>query len=247
MMRVNTCLSVPSATALLRSVPTKIFLFFLAFYIILVQIARTTYYRDPSSAFFDPQRAYRPHYSQTRSEQADAFIDQVNSAELVPTHASADADICLGFATIARNGARYFKTAVGSTLEGLSESERASLHLILFIAHSDPSQHPAYSEKWFHDVADTVLLYDHDQVDIDRIKELEKTQNKLSGREKGLFDYTYLLKACQATNASHVVILEDDVIALDGWLHRVREALDKAQRQTAALGRSECACSTLLL
>jgi hypothetical protein len=243
MMRAHICNSVPSATALLRSVPAKIFLFFLVFYVLLIQIARTMYYRDPSSAFFDPETGYLPQYSHTRSEQADSFIDQVNSAELVPTHSSGDADICLGFATIARNGARYFKTAVGSVLEGLSESERASLHLILFVAHSDPNLHPAYSEKWFHDVADTVLLYDHDKVDVARIVELEQAQNKLSGIEKGLFDYTYLLKACLATNASHVVILEDDVIALDGWLHRVREALDKAESQTADLGRSECAYS----
>lgn len=78
--------------------------------------------------------------------------------------------ICLGFATIARKGARYFKSAVGSVLEGLSEEERADIHLILSIAHTDPSQHPAYYESWFHKVADQVLVYDKENVDVEHIR-----------------------------------------------------------------------------
>lgn len=50
-------------------------------------------------------------------------------------------------------------------------------------------------------------------------------------REKALFDYTYLLKACQAVNASYVAMLEDDVLALDGWYHRTRQALAGRCRQ----------------
>jgi hypothetical protein len=232
---------VTSATnLLLRSHTAKVFLVFLLLYLLLVQYARTTCYRDPSSAFFDANRGYLPHYSTIRSQQADAFIEKVNTGQITPVKASANPSLCVGFATVARDGARYFKTAVGSVLDNLSESERANLYLILFIAHSDPNKHPAYSEKWLHEVADTVLLYNRDEVDMNRIVELEQEQNKLSGREKGLFDYTYLLKACHAVNASHVVMLEDDVVALDGWLHRAWKALGDAARQTAEIGVPEC-------
>lgn len=229
-----------AASLLLRSYTAKVFLVFLLLYLLLVQYTRTRCYRDPTSVFFDPNRGYRPAYSAVRAEQANTFIERVNSGQITPSKASANPALCVGVATIARNGARYFKTAVGSLLENLSETERAQLHLILFIAHSDPNQHPAYSEKWLHEVADTVLLYNWDEVDKDHIVELEQDHNKISGREKGLFDYTYLLKACHAVNASHVVMLEDDVVLLDGWLHRARTALGSAARQTAERGLSNC-------
>jgi hypothetical protein len=234
-----------TSNLLLRSYTAKVLLVFLTLYLLLVQYARTTCYRDPSSAFFDAERGYAPSYSTVRSQQADAFIENVNEGRLIPDKASADPSLCVGFATIARKGARYLKTAVGSVLENLSESERGALHLILFIAHSDPHEHPAYSEKWLHEVADTVLLYNPDKVDMNRIVELEQEQNKLSGRDKGLFDYAYLLKACHAVNASHVMMLEDDVVALDGWFHRARKALADAARQTAEIGVRDCECYSL--
>jgi hypothetical protein len=232
-----------SRNGLSTSYPSKVFLWFMPIYLLLMYFARETYYRDPTSIFFDPERGYLPNYSRVRSEQADAFIEQVNSFTVVPTKSSGDASLCVGFATVARDGPQYVKTAVGSVLEGLSESERASMHLILLIAHSDPSQHPAYSEEWLHRVADTVLLYDDTKDDMSRIVEWEKQQNKAMAREKGLYDYKYLLQACYATNTSNVAILEDDVIALDGWLHRTRDALSKAEQQTRQLGRSTCELS----
>lgn len=232
--------SLRSASLLLRSYTAKVFFVFLLLYLLLVQYARTRCYRDPTSVFFDAERGYLPDYSAVRSEQANTFIDHVTSGQITPYKASRSPGLCVGVATIARNGARYFRTAVGSLLENLSESERAELYLILFIAHSDPHQHPSYSENWLHDVADTVLLYNWEEVDRGRIIELEQDHNKLSGREKGLFDYTYLMKACHAVNASHVVMLEDDVVLLDGWLHRAQAALSTAARKTAEMGASSC-------
>jgi hypothetical protein len=41
-------------------------------------------------------------------------------------------------------------------------------------------------------------------------------------------------------NTPHVIMLEDDVVLLDGWYHRAQEALSKADRQTAAKGASQC-------
>jgi hypothetical protein len=232
--------SLGTASLLLRSYTAKVFLVFLFLYLLLVEYARTHSYRDPTSVFFDAERGYLPAYSAVRSEQANAFIDRVDSGEITPYKASTNPSFCVGVATIARNGPPYFRTAVGSLLENLSESERSELHLIPFIAHSDPQQHPSYSERWLHEVADTVLLYNWEEVNKDHIIELEQDQNKISGREKGLFDYTYLLKACHAVNASHVVMLEDDVVLLDGWFHRAQLALSAAARQTAEMGASSC-------
>ncbi|KAL2011798.1 hypothetical protein VTN00DRAFT_4516 [Thermoascus crustaceus] len=243
-----------SSSFSLRSHTVHVLLVFLFLYLLLVQYARMRCFRDPTSLFFDPNRGYRPAYSTVRAEQANAFIDKANSdaaAHKLPqgSHKVAEEKklehekspgLCVGVASIAREGARYFKTTVGTVLADLSETERADIHLILFIAHTDPTRHPAYSERWLHELADTVLLYDPDEVDIEHIRGLETDQHaKVSGREKGLFDYAYLLKACYAVNASYVVMLEDDIVALDEWYHRTRDALRIAERQTAAMGASK--------
>ncbi|KAF7589514.1 hypothetical protein BBP40_004221 [Aspergillus hancockii] len=123
--------------------------------------------------------------------------------------------------------------------KGLGEAERADIHLILFIAHTDPSQHPAYHEPWLHEVSDKVLLYDKSDVNISHIRELESNEHKKFAREKALFDYTYLLTACQAVDAPYVAMLEDDVLAQDGWYHRTRNALADAEQQMASKSKSK--------
>lgn len=228
------------STSLLRSYNAKVVLTFLFVYALLIQFAQWQCFRDPTSIFFDPETGYRPRYSSVRSEQGSQYIDRVTSGEIVPGKASVNPSLCVGIASIAREGARYFRPSVGTLLENLSESERRDIHLILFIPHSDPTVHPAYNEGWLAAVADTVLVYDTDTVDIAHIAELEQGEAKASAREKGLFDYTYLLKACQAVNTPHVVMFEDDVVLLDGWYHRAQEALARADRQTAAKGASQC-------
>ena len=62
---------------------------------------------------------------------------------------------------------------IGSLLEGLSDAERAQIHLIAFIAHTDPTVHPIYHEPRLIAVSNTVLTYDIPQEDIakPRIKE----------------------------------------------------------------------------
>ncbi|KAL2868994.1 uncharacterized protein BJX67DRAFT_371001 [Aspergillus lucknowensis] len=216
------------------STPTRnLFLAFLALYLVLVFVARYKCARDPTSAFFQPATGYAPAYSTVRAAQAEQYIADADAGvgEAWRWKSSPDPSICVGVATVARKNVRYFKGMVGSVLEGLSERERADMHLILFIAHTDPSQHPAYGESWVHRVADRVLLYDNESVDIEHIRSLETDEARLAAREKALFDYTYLLKACAAVNASYVAMLEDDVLAMDGWYHRTRQALDSAEEQ----------------
>lgn len=226
--------------SLLRSYSAKVVLTFLFIYAILIQFARWQCSRDPTSVFFDAETSYIPRYSSIRSEQGSEYIERVISGNVTPGKASVNPTLCVGIASVARNGARYFRPGVGTLLENLSDSERADIHLILFIAHSDPTEHLAYNENWLHAVADTVLVYDKDTVAIEHIAELEQGEAKASAIRKGLFDYTYLLKACQAVNTPYVVVFEDDVVLLDGWYHRAQEALTKAERQTAAKGASQC-------
>ncbi|KAL4869008.1 hypothetical protein BDV12DRAFT_168742 [Aspergillus spectabilis] len=213
----------------------QLFLAILLLYLFLIFSARYRCSRDPTSAFFQPSTAYTPVYSTVRAAQADRYIENAEAeiGESWQWGSSQHPSICVGVATVARKNARYFKSMVGSVLEGLSQTERAGIHLILFIAHTDPLQHPAYEESWLYKVADQVLLYDNVTVDIEHIRSLETSEARFSAREKALFDYTYLLKSCAAVNASYVAMLEDDILAMDGWYHRTRQALVSVEEQMA--------------
>ncbi|KEQ98601.1 hypothetical protein AUEXF2481DRAFT_26962 [Aureobasidium subglaciale EXF-2481] len=118
---------------------------------------------------------------------------------------------------------------ISTLLEGLSEQERNDIHFAVFIAQTDPSVHFAYHEDWLHNLADEVLLYDLPKKKMEHVIELEKTGNS---REKGLFDYTYMLKSCYEQGAEHIAMFEDDIVALDGWYHRAVAGLELAERQS---------------
>lgn len=233
----------PCSLIILNTHTCHLLLIFIFLYGLAINLARLTCWRDPTSAFFAEDQAYKPAYSTLRTEQANELIQQANSNTLPQqfrTKASAHPTTCIGIASVARNGARYLQGAVGSILEGLTATEREDMYLIIFIAHSDPAEHPAYMEPWLHALADKVLVYDPAVVDIEHIRSLETPEAKKFAREKGLFDYTYLLKACGALNTSYTVMLEDDVVALDGWYHRTKQALEVAERKAEEEGVEQC-------
>ena len=47
---------------------------FLAYYLLVIQDLRSFSSRDPGSVFFDPDRAFEPHYSLEREAEAKSFI-----------------------------------------------------------------------------------------------------------------------------------------------------------------------------
>lgn len=111
--------------------------------------------RDPSSAFFQPNTAFEPNYSTIRQRQAEAFIG--NATENSRT-AKSEPRLCVGIASVQRDE-RYFRTAVGSLLEGLDRKERDEIHLVTLIANSSPQEHPAFNEAWLERLSDQVLTY----------------------------------------------------------------------------------------
>lgn len=190
--------------------------------------------RDPGSLFFDPDYGYQPQYSVIRQQQAETFISQQSSSNLVN-----DKDLttegkllCVAIPTVARGGAQYLPATVGSLLAGLSPKERALIHLVVLIAHSDPVQHPAFHEPWMAHLVDETILYNRSQHDIDHIVAMEQDPMH---REKGLYDYTHLLQACRATDTPYVAILEDDVVASEGWFRKTMAGLQQAENLVQTL------------
>jgi hypothetical protein len=205
---------------------------FAAVYLVAVIYVRYTTSRDPGSWFFDPSTAYKPIYTTVRSRQAESFI--VAADITAPFHRAQTPEVsspvlCVGIPSIARDGVNYLRTTVGSLLEGLTQRERDEIHLIVFIPHSDPNVHPAYHEPWLANVADKILEYNVSREVFNHIVEMELEQELF--REKGLFDYTYLLQTCHNTGAPYIAIFEDDVIAMDGWYHRTLSGIAEAGRE----------------
>lgn len=221
---------------LLSSPGPLAFLCFVVFYFVAVLYIRAKSYRDPTSLFFNPRQAYVPAYSTVRQEEAEVFVVASTNTSTHPAGKPTDSfsndnkTLCVGIASVARKGARYFRTTVGSLLEGLNVKEREEIYLLPFIAHTDPTVHPAYSETWLHNLSDEVLFYNLPQKEMVHIVHLEREGLV---REKGLFDYTYLLKACYGKGLPYIAILEDDVVAMDGWYHRTIAALKQAETRSA--------------
>lgn len=203
------------------------FIGFLFIYVALIRYCSNAYYRDPTSAFFDPVRGYERLYSLGRQDDAKSFIHNANVSSF-PQITPKEVKMCIGIATIAREGEQYVKTTIGSLLDGLSHNEREEISLVVLIAHTAAEVHPIYGEQWLTNVVDKVLLYDVGQQKMNDLIEWEKLKDY---RKKAIFDYTYVLQRCLDTGAQWIAMVEDDTLAVDGWYSRAIDALEMADEQ----------------
>nr|POF13132.1 hypothetical protein CFP56_10280 [Quercus suber] len=209
------------------SAHTKALVGFVVSYIIAIQYFRVVSSRDWGSYFFDPVHAFDRGYSDVRTTEADAFIDSLGHHSSI-VKASDRPSLCLGISTIQRDDADYFKTLVGSLLEGLYDYERKDIYTMVLIANVDPNQHRDFKEPWLQRVADQILTYEN-------ISEAEKVhlrglESPAGHKEKALYDYSYALQACYDTGAPYVIMFEDDVLAMDTWYSRAKNALYQVER-----------------
>lgn len=220
------------------------FIVIIFFFFTLLQFSRFAFSHDPTSLFFDSAAAHIERYTALRRQQALHYLDNITKNPSVTDqhHAIASTktnpSVCVGVVTVARQGARYFRPAIGSLLEGLDARERADINLVALIAHSDPTKHPAYNEEWLGEAVDEVLSYKNAGNNTARILEWERQGSPYV--EKGMFDYNVLLNHCIKSGSEYVVIFEDDFIALDGWYHRMKQALTVAKQKTRDAGRQDC-------
>lgn len=194
---------------------------------------------DPGSWFFDPARAYTPRYSAVRQQEAEAFIAAASVAPQVRKPGSAPT-LCIGIPSAAREGVGYLQNALGSLLSDLTSAERDLIHLTVFVPHTDPAIHPDFDDPWLRSLADLVLLYNSSKPDFEHAADLERQarQDFQIYRQKTLFDYAFLLKSCYDIGCPFIAMVEDDVVALDGWFHRTIAGLKMAQDKTFALGKA---------
>lgn len=207
-------------------------------FVALVLVCAHLSAHDPGSLFFNTASGHTLRYSATRKEQAITVIEEAEVRQQVKAQPDKTPKLCLGVATVARKTAalgtaEYFPAAIGSLLHNLDATERQQIHLILFFAHSTPSKHSDFARSWPENVADEILLYNGSATEREEIEAMEREGGLF--RAKGIVDYTLLLSACHATNAQFSAIIEDDVIALDGWFHRTIRGLEQAEIATRRL------------
>ncbi|KAF2726051.1 hypothetical protein K431DRAFT_316965 [Polychaeton citri CBS 116435] len=204
---------------------------FILLYVCAVQYFYRVSARDPSSVFFNPKIGFQRIYSDVREAQADRFIHEENKTpKWVPGIKSQKPELCVGIAGVQREGVHYFSSAVGSLLDGLSPEERSRLYLAVMIAQSNATKHEAWPEAWLHDLPDELFTYsDLSELQQSRLLHVEATDKNFDF--KILIDYVLMLNACLNTKAPYILILEDDVLALDGWFHRAMQAIHELERK----------------
>ncbi|KAF1826670.1 uncharacterized protein K489DRAFT_312352 [Dissoconium aciculare CBS 342.82] len=215
-----------------RESPQRAALLAYIFWVVLTLLyLRSASARDSTSLFFDEKHGYDPIYTRHRMKQAEQFINQANNG--APAHVGSSIPfLAVGIVTIQRDSHRYFRLTVGSILEGLRDKERGEIRLLNMIADVNPQKHQAYNESWLHTLSDKVLTYQDADVPSelrDRMAELEVSDH--SHVFKPMLDYIHLMRACYATGAPYIALLEDDVLAADGWYHRTLAALDQLHAQ----------------
>lgn len=201
----------------------------------LLYVVNSISARDPTSVFFNPRKGYALRYSAIRRQQAENFISSYDPANVVKAGDASKRKICVGIPSFKRDGEQYLQDAVGSLLEGLTREEREEIYLMVFLPHSKPATHPAYTEEWLAGLADDVFTYGFG---VDRMQYIVDMEKKSKFDEKGLFDYGYLLDKCAEQLTPYVAIFEDDTLAMDGWYHRTVAAIQEAEQQ-AALQRAK--------
>ncbi|KAK7752315.1 hypothetical protein SLS62_005651 [Diatrype stigma] len=199
-----------------------------------------TCYHDPSSVFWRPEKARQLSYSAIRKEQARIFADEAAKREPTKWDRVTAPQLCIGIGSVSRHGLSYLRETLGSILEGLDDLERRNIYIVVFLAHSNQSQHEDSGAAWLRSMADSLPAYPDDREMLEVIERLEENGDYVSHARKQKIDYSVLLAECAKVNPNYVMTLEDDVIALDGWFHRTLSALRTAGRKTREMGKDHC-------
>ncbi|KAK5046183.1 hypothetical protein LTR84_008640 [Exophiala bonariae] len=205
-------------------------------YVLLVSgfllYGQATFYRDPGSLFFDESRAFERQYSSYREREVRDYINDLDSTISTKSlRAGLNPSVCASFLSVKRNGEQPLPLAVASGIQGLSSCERKDLYFNVLLAHSNTSTHPSSRIPWLSDIVDNIHGYD---VPLEQSIELERLEEQKDFSTKAVYDYIYAMEKCYDTNASWIVIFEDDIILADGWFVQTLQAVTDIQHHIAS-------------
>ncbi|KAG6006665.1 hypothetical protein E4U21_006810 [Claviceps maximensis] len=198
---------------------------FLLMYSALVVYVRSSCWRDPTSQFFQARRAHAPSYSTDRIRQAREYAEAIDKRwreHRAPAHPP---ELCIGVPSVQRDGISYLKATMGSLHHGLSKDERARLRFVVLLAHTNQTKHSDHAQPWLVQMADSLPSY-HDTPE--RLALARLMEDNQTHAVKSKFDYSILMEECAMSGAPYMLLIEDDVVFLDGWRHRTMEAISIA-------------------
>lgn len=145
-------------------------------------------------------------------------------------------ELCVGVPSVRRD-ISYLKSTLGSLQHGLSGEERSGLYFVVLLAHTNKGIHPDYGQSWLTNMADRLPSYDDNPEQLALAEKMEANQ---SHGTKSKFDYSIVMEECARTGAPYILIVEDDVVFLDGWRHRTMRALNVATTKSWEAGHPDC-------
>lgn len=216
---------------------------YLVLYLFAVLYCQRNFYRDPGSFFFDEVEGYRPIYSLERVERAKTFIKWVSGEQASSYRADGDdsrhnKNLCLGIATIKRPEEQYVHMTLGSLLVDLTPAEREEIYLTVLFGHQVGTEHPLFKEPWVHNVTDKILTYAELKYRPPNLVGAANKEHRIA--KKTLKDYGFLLRTClNETEAPWIAVVEDDVLAQEGWYRRTMRSLYRLQHMQKTTGSKD--------
>ncbi|KAM0499018.1 hypothetical protein ACHAP8_005722 [Fusarium lateritium] len=214
----------------------------------LFQLCRLYTYYDPSSFFYDSQKAYETRYTDLRVKEADHLLDIIDNASIDDkisytnslindfSTRGQDKRICVGIPSVKRGKQHFLPRTLASLVKGLDARERNALRIVVLLADDDPSSHPAFGRRWLHQLADEVLLYGNASSPLvpgayRYVQPIKlKGDETLSRNDRVHRDYATLMEDCRKTGAVYFALMEDDVIAARNWASRLLDGLTYLER-----------------
>lgn len=128
--------------------------------------------------------------------------------------------------------------------QGLTPAERESLFFVTLLAHVDQTMHLDHGQVWLANMVDKLLSYDQDPTRKVIAEDMEAKH--VSHWIKSKFDYSFVLDACKRTGAPYILVIEDDVVFLDGWYHRTVKALAGVE-ENSKKAKEDCTSTASLV
>lgn len=192
-------------------------------------------YDDPSSIFFNAERAYRQRFSSVRVAEAEAYI-QNPPARLVPIE-PVDKLLCIGIPSVNRTTESFLSSTIATLSDTLTPEERASIRIVVLLADKSPSEHFAYGQQWLEPLVDEVLLYGDPPAGSSVYRripfDLKEGNTRGDGRVENMrLDHSALVEACREQEYPYFALVEDDIVTTRDWFPRFKKGLAYVERKT---------------
>lgn len=203
-------------------------------------------YDDPSSLFYDDDRAFDRRFSARREAEVEDFLrrEKYRTAQPRPIDdAGAGETLCVGIPSINRTTSEFLPHTVSSLVDSLSEEERQSIHILVLLADKDPTTHFAYGQDWLSGIADDVIVYENENATASLSPGYTALPRDVRGAgrsddrvENIRLDHSVLVEQCWLRNPKYFALVEDDVIASRDWFSRFRAGVAEVEQLSEVSG-----------